>query len=106
MDYLARGVIDGRGTHILSTEGMIAHVNRSPASRFVVATEIGVLHRMRKANPTKQFVPIDESISCRYMKLITLEKVRNSLRDLREQVTVPPEIANRARLAIDRMLAL
>lgn len=106
MDYVARGAIDSRGTHILSTEGMIAHVNRSPASRFVVATEIGVLHRMRKANPDKQFVPIDESISCRYMKLITLAKVRDSLRDLREQVTVPPEIAERARIAIDRMLAL
>jgi quinolinate synthase len=106
MDYVARGAIESRGTHILSTEGMIAHVNRSPASRFVVATEIGVLHRMRKANPDKQFVPIDESISCRYMKLITLAKVRDSLRDLREQVTVPPEIAERARIAIDRMLAL
>lgn len=85
---------------------MIAHANRSPASRFVVATEIGVLHRMRKAHPDKQFVPVDESISCRYMKLITLEKVRDSLRDLREPVTVPPEIAARARVAIDRMLAL
>ncbi len=106
MDYLASGAIDQRGTHILSTEGMIAHVNRSSASRFVVATEIGVLHRMRKANPNKQFVPIDDSISCRYMKLITLEKVRNSLRDLREPVTVPPEIADRARVAIERMLAL
>ncbi|GIV90987.1 MAG: quinolinate synthase [Chloroflexus sp.] len=106
MDYLASGAIDRRGTHILSTEGMIAHVNRSSASRFVVATEIGVLHRMRKANPNKQFVPIDDSISCRYMKLITLEKVRNSLRDLREPVTVPPEIAARARVAIERMLAL
>ena len=106
MDYLASGAIDQRGTHILSTEGMIAYVNRSSASRFVVATEIGVLHRMRKANPNKQFVPIDDSISCRYMKLITLEKVRNSLRDLREPVKVPPEIAERARVAIERMLAL
>ncbi|WP_322489712.1 quinolinate synthase NadA [Chloroflexus sp.] len=106
MDDLARGAIDSRGTYILSTEGMIAHANRSPASRFVVATEIGVLHRMRKAHPDKQFVPVDESISCRYMKLITLEKVRDSLRDLREPVTVPPEIAARARVAIDRMLAL
>jgi len=106
MHYLASGRLDPRGTHILSTEGMIRHAASSGASRFVVATEIGVLHRMRKANPEKQFLPIDESISCKYMKMITLEKVRDSLRDLTHVVTVAPDLAARARTAIERMIAL
>ncbi|WP_129629095.1 quinolinate synthase NadA [Candidatus Oscillochloris fontis] len=106
MHYLATGKISAEGTHILSTEGMIRHAAQSPFREFVVATEIGVLHRMRKMNPDKQFFPIDESISCPYMKQITLEKVRDSLRDLTHQVTVEPELANRARTAIERMIAL
>jgi quinolinate synthase len=106
MHYVATGAIGSEGTHILSTEGMIQHAARSGASQFVVATEIGVLHRMRKANPTKEFVPVDESISCRYMKMITLEKIRDSLRDLTHQVTVEPGLAARARTAIERMIAL
>jgi quinolinate synthase len=106
MHYLAQGKISADGTHILSTEGMIRHANQSNASQFVVATEIGVLHRMRKANPTKEFLPIDESISCRYMKMITLEKVRDSLRDLTHVVQVDAALADRARTAIERMIAL
>ncbi|PDW03474.1 quinolinate synthase NadA [Candidatus Viridilinea mediisalina] len=106
MHYLATGKISADGTHILSTEGMIRHAAASNASQFVIATEIGVLHRMRKANPEKEFLPIDESISCKYMKLITLEKVRNSLRDLTHVVSVEPALAARARGAIERMIAL
>ncbi|NTU85331.1 MAG: quinolinate synthase NadA [Chloroflexales bacterium] len=106
MHYLASGKLSAEGTHILSTEGMIKHAAASGATQFVVATEIGVLHRMRKANPAKEFLPIDESISCKYMKLITLEKVRNSLRDMTHVVTVEPELAARARTAIERMIAL
>lgn len=106
MHYLASGKIAAEGTHILSTEGMIKHAAASSATQFVVATEIGVLHRMRKANPAKEFVPIDESISCKYMKMITLEKVRNSLRDLTHRVTVEPALADRARTAIERMISL
>jgi quinolinate synthase len=106
MHYLATGKISGEGTHILSTEGMIKHAAASNATQFVVATEIGVLHGMRQANPAKEFLPIDESISCKYMKMITLEKVRNSLRDMTHVVTVAPELAARARGAIERMIAL
>jgi quinolinate synthase len=106
MHFLASGAIDGANTHILSTEGMIRHADASAASRFIVATEIGVLHRMRKANPAKSFLPIDESISCRYMKMITLDKILRSLEDMAEPVTVAPEIAARARGAIERMIAL
>jgi quinolinate synthase len=106
MHYLATGAISPEGTHILSTEGMIRHAAQSSFKQFVVATEIGVLHRMRKMNPAKEFFPIDESISCRYMKLITLEKVRDCLRDMTQRVTVEPELAARARTAIERMIAL
>jgi quinolinate synthase len=106
MHYLAKGRISAEGTHILSTEGMIKHAQQSDASQFVVATEIGVLHRMRKANPDKEFLPIDESISCRYMKMITLEKLLYSLQEMQYVVTVPPAVADRARGAIERMIAL
>ncbi|NNJ09944.1 quinolinate synthase NadA [Chloroflexales bacterium ZM16-3] len=106
MHYLASGSISAEGTHILSTEGMIRHAAQSASRQFVIATEIGVLHRMQKANPEKEFLPIDESISCRYMKMITLEKVRDSLRDMTHPVTVDSTLADRARTAIERMIAL
>ncbi|HEU5103658.1 MAG TPA: quinolinate synthase NadA, partial [Roseiflexaceae bacterium] len=106
MHYLSSGAIASANTHILSTEGMIRYADASASSRFIVATEIGVLHRMRKASPAKSFLPIDESISCRYMKMITLDKLLRSLQDLVEPVTVAPEIAARARGAIERMIAL
>lgn len=106
MSYLASGDIDSSDTHILSTEGMIRHSARSDAAEFVVATEMGVIHRMRKAAPQKQFHPIDEEAICRYMKMITVDKMLHSLREMRSVVKVPPEVAERARGAIDRMLAL
>ena len=106
MHYLASGRISSDNTHILSTEGMIQRAQQSSATQFVVATEIGVLHRMRKANPTKEFLPIDESISCRYMKMITMEKLRDTLVHMRHEVTVDPELAAKGRTAIERMIAL
>ncbi|GAB4520209.1 MAG: quinolinate synthase NadA [Anaerolineae bacterium] len=106
MDALAYGDISEEGTYILSTEGMIRHVHASPAQEFVVATEVGVLHRMRKLAPEKAFYPVSEQTICRYMKMITLPKVLDSLRLMQHRVTVPPEIAERARLPIDRMLAI
>jgi quinolinate synthase len=106
MHLLSSGAIAGANTHILSTEAMIRHADSSAASRFIVATEIGVLHRMRQAHPAKSFLPINESISCRYMKMITLDKVLRSLQNLTEIVTVAPEMAARARGAIERMIAL
>jgi quinolinate synthase len=91
---------------ILSTEGMMKHVNTSDKQEFVVATEIGILHRMRKENPTKAFIPIKEDAICRYMKMITLDKVHNSLVNDVYKVKVPQNVAERAKLAIDRMLAI
>jgi quinolinate synthase len=106
MHFLARGAIERANTHILSTEGMIQRARASQSAQFIVATEIGVLHRMRQANPDKQFLPISDTIACRYMKMITLDKVLRALEQLVHPVTVPAPIAERARLAIERMIAL
>jgi len=93
-------------TQIVSTEQMMRRARVSPARRFVVATETGVLHRLRRENPTKEFLAAREDAECRYMKQITLAKLRDSLRDLKYEVTVPPAVATRARRAIDRMLSI
>jgi quinolinate synthase len=93
-------------THILSTEGMINFAKASPKPRMLVATEIGIIHRLEKEAPGKRFEPVNRNASCKYMKMITLEKLRDSLRDWKYEVTVEPEIASRARGAIDRMIAI
>ena len=100
------GDVAGGRTQIVSTEQMMRRARVSPARRFVVATETGVLHRLRRENPGKEFVAAREGAECRYMKQITLENLRDSLRDLQYDVTVAPDIAVRARRAIDRMLAI
>ena len=102
----ADGDVAAGRTRIVSTEQMMTRARTSRARRFVVATETGVLHRLRRENPEKQFIAAAETAECRYMKMITLENLRDSLRDLKHEVTVPPEIATRARRAIDRMLAI
>ena len=101
----AMAFANGR-TKILSTEGMVKFAQESPKERFLVATETGIIHRLQKEAPGKRFEPVREDAVCRFMKMITLEKVRDSLRHRRHEVTVEPEIAARARGAIDRMLAL
>ncbi len=93
-------------THILSTEGMVDFARRSPKRRFVIATETGILHRLEREVPEKRFEAAQEAAVCRFMKMITLEKARNSLRDLEHVVTVEADTAARARGAIDRMIAL
>jgi quinolinate synthase len=93
-------------TQILSTEKMIDFAKRSEKSRFLVATETGIIHRLAKEAPGKRFEPVREDAECRFMKLTTLEKVRDSLRDGVHRVTVEPELADRARLAIERMVAI
>jgi quinolinate synthase len=99
------GALDGN-TRVCSTEQMMERARVSKARQFVVATETGVLHRMRKENPEKAFYAVADEAECRFMKMITLEKLRDSLRDLKYEVTVPKETADRARLAIERMLAI
>jgi quinolinate synthase len=103
---VASGSFDDRNVAILSTEGMLTHAHDSKAKNFVVATETGILYRMRQQNPDKTFLPASEKAECQYMKMHTLEKVYDSLVEDKYEVTVPKEIAAKARLAIDRMLAI
>ena len=93
-------------THILSTEGMIRFARQSPKDRFLIATETGIIHRLQKEAPEKRFEAVSERAICKYMKMITLEKLRDSLRDWKHVVTVEQEIADRARGAIERMVAI
>jgi quinolinate synthase len=103
---LGEGEIPRERTAVLSTEAMIRHAQASPAQRFLVATETGVLHRMRAQNPGKTFVPVTEGAVCRYMKRITLENTRDALLHNRYEVRVPEDVARAARGAIERMLAI
>jgi quinolinate synthase len=85
---------------------MLKFARESEADEIIVATEIGILHRMRKENPHKQFYPATTMAVCPNMKRITLDKVASSLETLTPLVTVAPETASRARLAIERMLSI
>jgi len=91
---------------LLSTGQMIKFVQNSPAKRFIVATEVGILHRLRRENPGRTFYAANERASCAYMKVTTLPKVQDSLERLQHHITVPPDIAQRARRAIERMVAI
>ena len=106
MYFKARGDIDADRTYILSTEGMVRHAHDHPNRSFVVATELGIMHRLAKEAPQGRFYAASEHAICRYMKKITLEKLRNSLRDDVFEVTVPKDIADQARGAIRRMVEL
>ncbi|MBP7578650.1 MAG: quinolinate synthase NadA, partial [Candidatus Obscuribacter sp.] len=108
--YLDRVVRNGGDSKdvlkVASTEGMIQQASKSTSKKFVVATEIGILHRLQKENPEKEFLPISSEMSCQFMKMITLEKLHRSLVEDVYQVTVPTETADRARLAIERMISI
>jgi quinolinate synthase len=91
---------------MLSTEGIYKRPGVSKASEFVVATEVGILHRLKREYPDRTFIPASADAICGYMKKITLEKVLWALQDLQYEVKVPPETAARAKRAIDRMVAI
>lgn len=91
---------------ILSTEGMVRYVETSPAKKFIIATETGILHRMQRDNPDKEFIPASPQSVCGYMKMNTLEKIVSSLENLTYEVKVPKELADKARLPIERMVAI
>jgi len=106
LEAMSAGDIDPTGVQILSTEGMIKRPAHSDASEFIVATEVGILHRLRRENPSKRFFAANERASCAYMKVTTLPKVRAALERNQYQITVPAEVAARARRAIERMVAI
>ena len=90
----------------LSTGGMCKYVRESGATAFIVGTETGILHRLQRENPGKAFYPVSDEIVCADMKKITLESVRDALRDMKHAVEVPAAIASKAKRAIDAMLAI
>jgi quinolinate synthase len=106
MEYVAAGDIDSDGVHMLSTSGMLRHAREHPDGEFIVATETGMLYPMQEAAPEAELVPANEAAVCRYMKMITLPKLRDSLRDMKPVVKVPEEVAERARVPIERMVAI
>ncbi len=110
MEYVAAGDVSAEGVHMLSTGGMLEYAERAEhgggTRAAVVATEIGMLHPLRMAAPDVEFIPANAEASCRYMKMITLPKLRDALRDMQFEVHVPEDIAVRARVPIDRMVAL
>jgi quinolinate synthase len=79
---------------------------KSESNQFVVATETGIMYRMKKENPDKMFIPVKENAVCKYMKKITIEKVVDSLLHKRYEVKVPKNVADKARTAIERMLTI
>jgi quinolinate synthase len=115
MEFLAAGDISAEGVHMLSTGGMLKYAEQAERDaeghsgerrEAVVATETGMLYPLRMAAPDIDFIPANAEASCVYMKMITLPKLRDALRDMRYEVRVPPEIAERARVPIDRMVAI
>jgi len=106
VEAMSAGAIDPADVHILSTEGMIKRPGDSPASEFIVATELGILHRLRRAHPGKTFYAANDRAQCAYMKVTTLPKVRHAIETLTHQITVPDDVAARARRAIERMIAI
>src|SRR5581483_10863858 len=108
MEYVAAGDIDAAGVHMLSTGGMLGYARAHGGDRrtAIVATETGMLHPLRAAAPEIDFIAANEAASCRYMKMITLPKLRDCLRDLTGEVRVDRELAERARIPIERMVAI
>lgn len=105
--YLASsGVVPKERTKILSTSGMITAAKETRAAKVLVATETGMLHQLRKANPLVIFEPVNRAAVCKYMKMNTPEKLLQALRTGRDEVTVPRDIADRARLSVERMIAI
>jgi quinolinate synthase len=106
LEYVAAGDIEPEGVRITSTSGMIKEVESDPEGTFIVATENGMLHPLHEAAPKAKLIEANRMAFCRYMKMITLPKLRDSLEEMKFEVKVPKEIAERAALPIERMVAI
>jgi quinolinate synthase len=106
MEYVAAGDVEADGVHMLSTGGMLGYAREHQAGIAIVATETGMLHPLRVAAPDTEFIAANEAAHCRYMKMITLPKLRDALRDDVHEVKVPAAVADRARLPIERMVSI
>jgi quinolinate synthase len=103
---VSSGVVPEERTKILSTSGMITAARETTASKVLVATEVGMLHQLERAAPDVSFEPVNRAAVCKYMKMITPAKLLASLRDGVDEVTLDPEIADRARASVERMIAI
>jgi quinolinate synthase len=106
MEYVAAGDVAAEGVHMLSTGGMLGYARDHPSATAIVATETGMLHPLRQAAPEVEFIAANEAAHCRFMKMITLPKLRDALRDGVHEVKVPADIADLARVPIERMVAI
>jgi len=91
---------------LLSTGQMLAFAGKSELKQFIIATEVGIIHTLKKQNPDKEFYPGSDRAICSNMKKITLDKVINSLENMEYRVTVPREISIRAKKSLDRMIEI
>jgi quinolinate synthase len=106
LEAISAGDVDATGVQILSTEGMIRRPAQSAADEFIVATEVGILHRLRRENPTKRFFAANDGAVCAYMKVTTLDDVVDALEHMQHRITVDEATAARARRSIERMIAI
>ena len=106
MEYVASGDIDAEGVHMLSTSGMQQHVEANPEGEFIVATENGMLYPLQQAAPRANLIEANRMAFCKYMKMITLPKLRDSLRELKFEVKVDAATAERATVPIERMVSI
>ena len=106
MEYVASGDIEPEGVQLLSTGGMLEYMEQHPDGEYIVATENGMLYPLQQAAPHAKLIEANRMAFCKYMKMITLPKVRDSLRDFKFEVKVPSEVAGRAKLPIERMVAI
>ena len=105
--YLAsEGVVPKERTRILSTGGMLEAARTTKSRKVLVATETGMLHQLRKVNASTDFQPVNRAAVCKYMKMITPEKLENALRTGNDVVDVPRDVAERARASVERMIAI
>ncbi|MEY3690563.1 MAG: quinolinate synthetase [Actinomycetota bacterium] len=102
----SQGVVPKERTRILSTGGMLEAARTTKSRKVLVATETGMLHQLHKVNPTTEFAPVNRAAVCKYMKMITPEKLENALRTGNDVVDVPRDIADRARASVERMIAI
>lgn len=97
-------IITGAADIVASTEGMSRYIQKSAEEEFIIGTEVGIIHRLKKENPGKKFYPASNKAVCADMKKINLEKVLWSLENASYEIMLPPDIVKKARLSIDRML--
>jgi quinolinate synthase len=106
MDRALEGTLPADRMHFMSTEGMVRHIRESARDTFAIGTEVGILHRLRKSCPGNEFVAVNNEAVCAFMKTVTLDTIISSLRTMEPRISVDPPLAQAARRAVDRMLAV